>query len=163
MKNLLIFSFLVVVGCVQFVGDLLRLPTIKGIGFASHASPAPKVFTSQQGFETFSNRFYVTWSDAYGVTRETELTRQRYDGLRGPYNRRNAYGAAFSYGPILAADPVTAPMYQAVLEHAVCAGVIEEVGLRPDYNRPVTIRVAPTDPVSRSLNKPLTQTIRCSQ
>jgi hypothetical protein len=163
MKNSLVFCLLVAVGCIQFVGDLAHLPTLKGLGFALHASPAPKVFTSQQGFETFSNRFYVQWRDDHGYHHDTELTRRRYAGLRGPYNRRNAYGAVFSYGPILAASTTTQPMYQAVVRHAVCGGILAEVGIEPAFDQPITIRVEPRDPLSRALDRPLAHTVRCNQ
>ena len=161
MKELLTFCILVAVGCIQFIGDLLHRPSLKGVGFALHASPAPKVFTSQGGFETFSNRFYVRFRGHDGFDHETQLTRHHYAGLRGPYNRRNAYGAAFSYGPILAASASTQRMYLAVLDHSVCNGILEEIGIHPVYDQPITIRVEPRDPLSRNLDKPLAQTVRC--
>ena len=42
-------------GCVQMMGDLTHSKVLKALGAASQASPAPKVFTAHEGFETFSS------------------------------------------------------------------------------------------------------------
>src|ERR1700733_2160100 len=55
--------FLLVIGLLQMTGDLLRVPQLKGLAAATGASPAPKVFSSVQGLETFSSDFYVAWKD----------------------------------------------------------------------------------------------------
>lgn len=124
---------LTLVGCVQMLGDLFDTPALKVVGAASHASPAPRVFTAHQGFETFSSRFYVHWQSA-GESQSLEITPANYAGLRGPYNRRNAYGAAISYGPVLAASEHTREMFAQVSHFAVCdeAPLLTELGIDPD-------------------------------
>ena len=112
--------FLVAVGSLTMTGDLLGLDAIKGLGLASHASPAPKVFTSHQGFETFSPQFELSWQDLEGRSHQKILTREQYKNLSGPYNRRNAYGAAISYGPILSANPKTKGMLESASHYAFC-------------------------------------------
>ena len=119
------------VGCLQMAGDLLRLPPLKAFGAALAASPAPKVFTAQNGFETYSSSFFLEWTGSGGAQHSVEITPENYSGVRGPYNRRNAYGAAVSYGPVLAANPRTAPMLAAVTQYALCgqAPLVRELGL----------------------------------
>jgi len=112
--------FLVAVGSLTIIGDLLGLDAIKGLGLASHASPAPKVFTSHQGFETFSPQFELSWLDLEGRSHQKILTREQYKNLSGPYNRRNAYGAAISYSPILAGNPKTMGMLESASRYAFC-------------------------------------------
>ena len=58
------------------------------------------------------------------------MTPEVYARLAGPYNRRNAYGAAMAGGPALAADPSLRPMFLAVSRYALCdpAPVLRELG-----------------------------------
>jgi hypothetical protein len=114
--------FLVVLGLAQMTGDLLGILPLKGIAAATGASPAPKVFSAVQGLETYSTRFFLD----LGHTR-AELTPELYSNMRGPYNRRNVYGAALAYAPVLPPalrDPVT--------KHALCgdAPLLRELGLQ---------------------------------
>src|SRR4029077_21073324 len=81
--------------------------------------PAPKVFSAVRGLETYSTRFALEWTEAGGANRTLELTPTIYQRLRGPYNRRNVYGAALAYGPVLVTDPAARPMFEAVLRRAV--------------------------------------------
>jgi hypothetical protein len=99
MNHKLAAAALVAVGTAQMAGDLTGLTILKALGAATHASPAPKVFTSQRGLETFSAKFYVEWRDAAGESRSLQLTPQTYRALKGPYNRRNPYGATIAFAP----------------------------------------------------------------
>src|SRR5438034_916622 len=110
---------LLAVGLLQMTGDIFDLPALKGIGAATVASPAPKVFASVRGLETFSTRFFLEWRDRAGRARSLEVTPELYARLRGPYNRRNVYGAALAFGPVLATDARTAPLFEAVARRAV--------------------------------------------
>src|SRR5262245_48844431 len=122
---------LLALGLVQLAGDLAGIPAIKGIGAATCASPAPKVFSAVKGLETYSTRFYVEWTDKDGAARSVELTPDVYCRMCGPYNRRNAYGAALAYGPVLASEPRTRPMLQAVMNAALSgdAPLLSELGI----------------------------------
>ena len=124
---------LLMVGLMQMVGDLCGLPALRGIGAATTASPAPKVFPAVQGFETYSTRFFVEWTDTAGSPHSLQLTPEVYARLAGPYNRRNVYGAALAYGPVLATDPRTQPMFLAVTKYALCgeAPLLKELGIDP--------------------------------
>jgi len=112
-------------------GDIFRSPTLKAIAAATAASPAPKVFSAARGLETFSTRYFVEWSDATGAFHSVEITSERYARLRGPYNRRNVYGAVLAYGPVLESDPHTFPLFHEVSSYALCgeAPLLRELGV----------------------------------
>lgn len=135
-------GLLLVVGLLQMAGDVAGVAALKGIGAATGASPAPKVFSAVQGLETYSTRFYIEWTDGQGTDRSIALTPEVYSRLQGPYNRRNVYGAALAYGPVLAANPKSRPMFDAVARHALCgdAPLLRELGLDVTP-RPGSVRV----------------------
>jgi hypothetical protein len=137
---------LLVVGLSQMTGDLLRLPALKGIGAATGASPAPKVFTAVRGMEAYSTRFYLEWTDRLGVARELQLTPEIYQRLEGPYNRRNVYGAVLAGGPVMATDERLIGMYHSVSEYALCgqAPLLRELGIDPaEVVGPIRVRYEP--------------------
>jgi hypothetical protein len=155
---------LIAIGSIQMMGDVIGRPDIKAIGAVSQASPAPKVFTSQGGFETFSSRFFIEWQDARGASHVFELTPETYRRLEGPYNRRNAYGAALSYAPVLAANERTRPMLDLVMHYALCgkAPVLEELGLpRDQLVYPLRLRLEPREKGSRQPRWQTTFSVRC--
>lgn len=122
---------LLALGAAQMLGDLTGLGALKAVAAATQASPAPRVFSSVQGLETYSTRFWLCWRDAQGVAREVEVTAELSARLRGPYNRRNVYGAALAYGPVLAANAHGRPMLRAVLAYALEGErpLLEELGI----------------------------------
>jgi hypothetical protein len=138
--------FLLVIGLLQMTGDLLRMPRLKGFAAATGASPAPKVFSSVQGLETFSSDFYVEWKDRNGFAYAIKITPETYSRIQGPYNRRNVFGAALSYAPVLARDTHTSRMYDAVVRYALCgqAPLLREMGIDPaDLSEPPVVRLVP--------------------
>jgi hypothetical protein len=145
--GLLIVGLLQISGDVLMQGGLLSVGQLmKGIGAATTASPAPKVFSAVQGFETYSTRFTVVWTDTHAEPHALNLTPAVYSRLRGPYNRRNVYGAALAYGPVLASTPRTQPMFHAVTRYALCgpAPMLRELGIDPvSIAGPVRIHYTP--------------------
>ena len=125
---------LAVLGLTTMAGDLFSLPTLKGLGAATAASPAPKVFSAVQGYETYSTRFFLAWNDLEGVAHELELTPETYSQINGPYNRRNIYGAMVAYGPVLSSDPQAERMFWGVARYGVTgdAPLLEELSIDPD-------------------------------
>jgi hypothetical protein len=123
--------FLLALGLMQMAGDVLHLPVLRGIGAAANASPAPKVFSSVRGLETFSTIFLVEWKDRSGMIHSAQITPEMCTHLRGPYNRRNVYGAVLAYGPVLESDPRTRAMFDSVAVHALCGDgpLLRELGL----------------------------------
>ena len=122
---------LLAVGLAQMGGDLLHVPPIKGVAAATAASPAPKVFSSVRGLETYSTRFFIEWTDLGGQIHSVEITPERTRGLRGPYNRRNVYGAVLAYGPIMETDATLRPMFESVSHYALCgqAPLLHQMGI----------------------------------
>lgn len=122
---------LLVLGLLQMAGDVLRLPAIKGLAAATAASPAPKVFSAVRGLETYSTHFFLEWTDKAGRFQSVEITPERARGLRGPYNRRNVYGAVLAYGPIMQSDTALQPMFNSVSHYALCgnAPLLQELGI----------------------------------
>ena len=112
-------------------GELLGLRALRGLAVATTASPAPRVFSAVRGLETYSTRFLIEWTERDGGARSLELTPAVYQRLRGPYNRRNVYGAALAYGPVLVTEPATRPMFDAVLRRSVCGDrpLLREIGV----------------------------------
>ena len=126
-------TVLLSIGLLQMAGDVLHLPVLKALAAATAASPAPRVFSSVQGLETYSTRFFIEWTATDGTFHSVEITPQRAAGLRGPYNRRNVYGAVLSYGPILQSDVRLDPMFESVSRYALCghAPMLRELGIDP--------------------------------
>lgn len=142
-----VLAFLLMIGCMQMVGDIFKLVPVKAFALATQASPAPKVFTAQEGFETYSSQFFLEWSDKDGNPHSLQITpKEYYHGIVGPYNRRNAYGAALSYGPVLYANEKTRPMFESVTRYALCekAPILRELGIDPSTMKgPITVRLKP--------------------
>lgn len=113
---------LLLVGLAQMAGDLARMVPLKAVAAATGVSPAPKVFSAVQGLETYSTRFFLDLGD-----RRVELTPELYARIGGPYNRRNVYGAALAYAPVL-----SPALREPVLRYALCgeAPLLRELGLR---------------------------------
>ena len=91
---------IIIVGCLQMVGFLLENRTLRGLGAASSISPLPKVFSAVNQYETYAAEFTIFYELA-GNTVAQIITPAFYQQLRGPYNRRNVYGAALAYAPVL--------------------------------------------------------------
>ncbi len=127
-RTRILAGLLLVVGLLQMTGDLLGVRALKGLGAATLASPAPKVFSAVRGYETYSTAFFLEWTDKGGVARSVELTPQLYSKVGGPYNRRNVYGAVLAYGPVLP-EALRGP----VLHYALCgeAPLLREVQIDP--------------------------------
>jgi hypothetical protein len=137
---------LLVTGLLQITGDLFNSPLLKGLGAATAASPAPKVFSAVRGLETYSTRFFLEWTDTDGVEHSLQLTPGVYARIKGPYNRRNIYGATLAYGPILSADPRWRRMFEAVSTYSLCgeAPLLRELGVDPaTVSGAVRVRLEP--------------------
>jgi hypothetical protein len=147
MKHKLAAAALIAVGTAQLMGDLTGLTVLKAIGAATHASPAPKVFTAQDGLETFSARFYLEWFDHAGALHRVQLTPQTYRALKGPYNRRNPYGATIAYAPQLAANPRLTPALEQVTQYGFCgrAPLLAELGIPRDQVDLLRVVVVPVE------------------
>lgn len=112
---------LVVLGLMRIVGEVTRIDVIRGVAAATGASPEPKVFSTVQGLEAYSSRFFIETGD-----RRVEMTPDLYARVRGPYNRRTVYGGVLAYAPVL-----PAALRDPVLRYAMCgdAPLLRELGI----------------------------------
>lgn len=127
---------LIVLGLAQMAGDVLGIVPLKAIAAATAASPAPRVFSAVRGLETYSTRFFLEWAGG-----RVELTPEVYSRIRGPYNRRNVYGAALAYAPVIPAE-----LRDPVMRYALCgrAPLLTELGVDPRIARHgVAVRLEP--------------------
>lgn len=133
-RNALVFGFLVGLGSLQIAADALGMPRLKSFAAALQVSPAMKVFTAHDGYETHAARFALRWKDGSGAAHELMLDPHSYANVGGPYNRRNVYGAAFAYGPLLRSDARLAPMQASVMRYALCSpgSLRGALGIPPD-------------------------------
>ena len=162
MKNAAVLG-LVVLAVAQIVGDVSGWTALSGLAAATTASPAPKVFSAVQGLETYSSRFSIEWRDLYGKEHSLALTPEIYSRMRGPYNRRNAFGAVLAYGPILSSNPATRPLFESVGRYALCgdAPLLRELGLDPlEFAGPPRIRLQPLEG-SNTGDLPLVIDVEC--
>ncbi len=109
----------VVVGALSMLGLVTQQTWLRGLGLLTAASPAPLVFSAFRSVETFAASFAVELERQDGSTAHLAVTPALYDELDGPYNRRNTYGAAISYGPALTEERERA-MVDGVLRHGLC-------------------------------------------
>lgn len=128
--------FLVILGLSHMTGDLVEQyvhapvgRALKGVAAATAVAPAPKVFSSVRGLETYSTRFAIEWTDRAGIMHSLLITPEIYGRIRGPYNRRNVFGAALAYGPVLPKS-----LRDPVMRYALCddAPLLRELGIDPD-------------------------------
>ncbi|MGI9493016.1 MAG: hypothetical protein ACR2QF_11520 [Geminicoccaceae bacterium] len=139
-------GFLIIVGCLQMIGDITGSRAIRAIGAATGASPAPKVFTAHRGFETYSSQFFIRWTDRNGDITDFQITPATYQNIRGPYNRRNAYGAVLSYAPVLQSDPATRALHDRAMRYTLCGDstILEELGIdRASIDGPIEVELKP--------------------
>ena len=142
-----------VLGLAQMTGDLLGVLPLKGIAAATCASPAPKVFSAVRGFETYSTRFFLEWSNSTGATSSVPITQAMTAHFEGPYNRRNVYGAALAYGPVLPAE-----LRDPVMAFALCrpGQLLSELKVAaPDRTSPFRVRFEPRPGTSIPADVPL--------
>ncbi|HSH39146.1 MAG TPA: hypothetical protein VK993_10200 [Chthoniobacterales bacterium] len=103
-----------VIGLLQMAGEACGSRTLKGLGAATVAAPSPKVFCDVTGLEAFASTFTLSGETRGGVVFEARITPELYAHLTGPYNRRNAYGAALSFAPRL-----PEPMWRSVAQYGL--------------------------------------------
>lgn len=130
MKHTLFAIILCFFATVKVLSDVLGLEKLSAVAAVTNVTPAMKVFTAQKGYETYSSVFVLTVNHTDGQTVTTQLSPKIYSGLRGPYNRRNVYGALIAYGPVLVSKPRTHAMWNTMAYRAFCGetSVLSELG-----------------------------------
>ena len=135
----ILYSLVIAIGFLQTLGYIFHSKELRGVGMATASSPLPLVFTDIKGVETFAGRFVLEYTT--DTLKQIEITKKVYAKFPGPYNRRNVYGAAFAYGPLLPEK-----LRDQVLRYALCnARILKEMNVE-------------TEPVSEALLKISTKT-----
>ena len=116
-----LYIVIVLIGFLHIIGYLSGVKVIRSIGAITAASPLPIVFTEVKGIETFASDFYLTWTNEDNSKEEILMTPALYSKIKGPYNRRNVFGAAIAYGPVLPKE-----IYEPILNYGLCKNVLEE-------------------------------------
>ncbi|MGB0744639.1 MAG: hypothetical protein ACPGSB_08940 [Opitutales bacterium] len=124
------------IGCLQFVGYLVKSPALRGIGAACGFAPYTKVFSDVDGCETFASDFSLILTGADGEETVVEVTPEFYRQLKGPYNRRNVYGAALSYAPRMPDE-----LWQSVFCYGFNGPLREEFGIGEEVTE-ITVVIA---------------------
>lgn len=105
----------------QIIGYITGIDSVRNIGRVSASSPLPIVFTEVKGVETFASDFHMQWTTENGTVESVQLTPNIYSKMKGPYNRRNIYGAAIAYGPVL-----PQPIWNSVLSYGLCNDILKD-------------------------------------
>lgn len=160
-KGKWVFAFLVILGTFRAAADMVGLKQVAALGAATNVSPAMKVFTAHQGYETHSSEFQIELRLSDGSITTATLTPELYSHLQGPYNRRNVYGAALAYGPLLANNPQTQDMFHSVSQYALCTPGTLISELLPDIKRPLHTAVLTLQPRNPEATEPSVLEVHC--
>ena len=114
---------LIWIGLLQPIGYLFNLPQVQRIGIAFVASPLPLVFSHFRGLETFSSQFHIALVISNHETIQITLTPKNYFLLKGPYNRRSAYGTTIAYSPQFMQGNEF-ELVQSILIYGFCKGAL---------------------------------------
>jgi len=138
---------LMVLGLLQAIGYIAGSSSVRGFGLVTTASPLPIVFTEVKGVETFASDFYLVWEKENNKNDSIKITSTLYSKLKGPYNRRNVYGAVISYGPVLPEEKIIS-----VLNYGLCTdqSLLKEMGLSGDEKNIFIRMISKTKNDSRS-------------
>ncbi len=115
---------------IKVAADIFGFEKLSAVAAMTNVAPAMKVFTAHKGYETYSSIFELSVSYLNGGVETVQLSPSNYSGLKGPYNRRNVYGALIAFGPVLVNNLRTREMWHVMAEKAFCGkfGVLDELG-----------------------------------
>ena len=151
--NNVLFSILVAVSFLQIIGFSLGIKGVRGLGLATVASPLPLVFSHFRGHETFAAKFSLELYKDDRLLKTVKIDSALYSKLKGPYNRRNVFGAAFAYGPYLDQNNER-ELVRSVLSYGFCSKdhLPSEFEIEEDFDRIVVV-VVPTKAEAGASNK----------
>ncbi len=130
MKYNLIAFFLIFLATVKVFADVFDFEKLSALAAITNVAPAMKVFTAHKGYETYSSKFSLKTTHVDGENVEISIDSKTYAGLKGPYNRRNVYGALIAYGPYLTSKSNTKTMWEEMARKTFCGNnsVLSELG-----------------------------------
>lgn len=130
MKYKIAGFILIVFATIKVFADLLGFTQLSAVAAVTNAAPAMKVFTAIQGYEAYSADFEIAIRDSDQFSQSTMLTPENYSGLKGPYNRRNVYGALIAAGPVLITNTYTQAAWHEIAQKSFCqrSDLLNELG-----------------------------------
>ena len=131
----LLCILLFIFGLTQMLGYYLDSKLLRGVGAAYLTSPMPKVFSDVAGLETFASKFTLIYRTDDDQEHEIPITPELYSKIRGPYKRRNVFGAALSYAPRLPEE-----LWQPVFDYGFSGPLKHELEL-PDNASVIRVRI----------------------
>lgn len=123
----------------QIAFGLLHAEDARLAAASTAAAPYPKVFCDKDGYEAFAHDFELSGTDSTGGRHLVVMTPEVYERIRGPYNRRNVYGAALSFAPRISREQLDSVVRYAFVSDG---GLRAELGLPPDLVE-LTVRITP--------------------
>ena len=162
-KNIVIIVLLLV-GLLQIIGEIIGSRTIRDLGMATAASPAPRIFSSIKGFEPFSNSVFLEWKGPLGSDESILMTPDLYADLEGPFSRRNIFVSILTLGPILSIDSNWDTLFRALSRYALCGlrPLLGELGVNTQYViGNVSIELFPLD-INNTEDLDFSLEVRCS-
>ncbi len=130
---------LLILALSQMAAGLAGCEPLREAVAGTGAAPYPKVFCDKDGYEAFAMDFELVGIDAASREHRVLMTPEAYERMRGPYNRRNVYGAALAFAPRLDDE-----LRDEVVDYAFRrdGGLRRELGLPDDLVR-LHIRITP--------------------
>lgn len=92
---------LVLLGSLQMLGYILKIPELSGLGFSYGASPLPTVFSNVKGVDGFDTEQQLHVTDARGTIDTIELDQQLFAQFTGPFFLKESYAIFLAYSHIL--------------------------------------------------------------
>ncbi len=142
----IMYVLFIILSCASAIGYVANSDSIRGIGFASATSPLPFVFSAYNGEETFSTIFELDIILKNGSHINQQIDNKLYGKLKGPYNRKNVYGAIFSHGVFFDKENLI-NIRQQILEWGFCGGFLSrEFGIdEPIKTATISVRTKSND------------------
>jgi hypothetical protein len=92
---------LVIAGCAQFAGYLLKSPSLRGLAMAYCVAPLPTVFSTVKGVEGFDTKHTLLFVNEKGKQDSSEIGRKAFTQFHGHYFLKNAYSIFLAYPHVI--------------------------------------------------------------
>jgi len=129
--------FLLAVGFLQMAGDCLHLLWMSRAGFATAASPCPRVFCRITNTETFASDYSLEWADRLGQNHVLPLGPGTQGLIPGPQARRSMYLCTLS-----GEGTIEKSMAWSARRFGFCGPLLSQMGInRGDIQWPARLRI----------------------
>ena len=98
---------LVIAGCGQFAGYLLKSPSLRGLAMAYCVAPLPTVFSTVKGVEGFDTKHTLFFINEKGNRDSSEIGQKAFTQFQGHYFLKNAYSIFLAYPHVIKTQGLT--------------------------------------------------------